>query len=56
VLAHHSQKKRRRDMLTFIIGLVCGAAIGFMGAAILAAGRIQDAERAAALAEWKAER
>jgi len=40
-------------MITFIIGLVCGAAIGFMGAAILAAGRIQDAERAAALAEWR---
>ena len=40
-------------MITFIIGLVCGAVFGFMGAAILAAGRLQDAERAVELAEWR---
>jgi len=41
-------------MLDFIIGLVCGAVLGFMACSILAAGRIRDAELAAALAKWRA--
>ena len=45
-------------MLSFIIGLLAGAVLGciagFMACSILAAGRIQDAERAAALAKWRA--
>lgn len=42
-------------MLTFIIGLLAGAVLGFMTCSILAAGLIQDAERAAALAEYLVE-
>ena len=54
MLVHHSQKKRRRDMLSFIIGLLAGACFGFMACSILAAGRIRDAELAVELAEWRA--
>ena len=40
-------------MLSFIIRLLAGACFGFMACSILAAGRIQDAERAVELAEWR---
>ena len=44
-------------MLSLITGLLAGAVLGciagFMACSILAAGRIQDAERAVELAEWR---
>jgi hypothetical protein len=45
-------------MLSFVIGLLAGASLGciagFMLCSWLTAGRIQDAERAAALEEYRA--